>query len=375
VAILNLLEPFGPAEAVPALAPYVDRGLAQPREDGSAWNYDEEHDAPVWQLFKDCDCAASALGNIAQESCVAALRKAMRDEDLLRHALSGTYFGIKAGRATPAFAQGIFSEVERLLPRTDNDVADLVPSVLLGLDPVRSLPILLSPRHWHIDNERNLRHILEGMLKRQVNVPDDRLLELEQSLWQFLGRPGSAAKADPPRNGGLLLQAYWPLLTLLVRQKTPGVHDIIARVKKVFRHGLADDLAKIENLLYEVADPFEFIKARVQEVGEEGLTEKQRMFYIVDNLHFMGFEEFYMSMPDEAETAPHDVWQKQREDFAERALKAIGSRRGARLFRKVNACETPEEVQQLHKEFCEGEDVPGLLRKFAAKHPQDFGRN
>lgn len=153
--MVELLAPFGPAEAAGPLAKFVDHEIPHVREQ-----------------------AAFALGNIGTQECIGPVVKALEDEveDVRSRAMFGIERGMQANRCQAEFLQGVFPALLKLANRPDSPSIDnRAPSLLLAIDPDRAASVMLSPEIFH-PNNRQVGFILHAMNQAGQKIPHDLLL-------------------------------------------------------------------------------------------------------------------------------------------------------------------------------------------------------
>lgn len=157
--INELLEPFGPAEAVRPLEKYM------------------QHQDDYFRKY-----AAVALGNIGTAECIAPMLVALDDaeESVRSFAMMGIQRGIEAERCSVEFLDAMFPALTKLLNRDDDDSFGRAPQLLLKINTDRALPVLLSQEYFTTEN-RKLRYIIKALNVAGHRIPHEQLLPLLRS--------------------------------------------------------------------------------------------------------------------------------------------------------------------------------------------------
>jgi hypothetical protein len=268
------------------------------------------------------------------------------------------------------------------LQSDDSTLYEQAADALLALDVKEGTAILLQKKYWTFENEERLPVILGALVRNNAEVPAVKLLDLESQLRPYLAESAaSVVKFRFARAGGQLLSAYEHLLLLMGQNKTPGAREIIRKARKSWPD-LADQAAQALAVLDDFPDPFEFIRSLCQQVGFDGLSEKQKLFFAVDELYWRHFESYFIqeveigNEGDDGENWSDKDWSEyesfqdeltRREQYALQGLKTIGATKAARAFRKaLNGADWEKAEEQ----FCNAESIQALLMDFCPEEHQ-----
>ncbi len=239
--ICELLEPFGPVDAVKPLIPYVDH---------------EDKD------FRKQ--AAVALGNIGSTECIEPLLEGLDDDDdhIRTFAMYGIQRGISGSRCTREFLGAMFPAVTKLIEHNDQ-----AAKTLLKIDAGRALPILLSPEVFSVEN-RKLFRLIRAVNESGQQIPHDVLLP-------FLETVKPLSDKFPHDN------EYAEALRAYANNPDEGAEEMfraeLDSPKKRVKKAAAEALAKLSG----VTDAREFILDAVDNLGFDGLSLPQQYYYTV----------------------------------------------------------------------------------------------
>lgn len=152
--IVDLLAPFGPAEAARPISRYI------------------QHEDDHFRKY-----AAIALGNIGTLECIEPMVMALNDEDdyVRSYAMMGIQRGMEAKRCSRDFLSGVFPGLTKLLSRADTSVSGEAPELLLAIDPERARSVLLSPEYFTFENTK-VHSIIRALNRGGCKIPHDILL-------------------------------------------------------------------------------------------------------------------------------------------------------------------------------------------------------
>jgi hypothetical protein len=138
-----------------------------------------------------------------------------------------------------------------------------------------------------------------------------------------------------------------------------------------------------EQVLRRVAD---FVTARLEKVGLDGLTDNQRLFLCVNDLNLwsgdlvnyftredadldaeLGGKEDLEDQDYERLRTFSDYWERWR-DCAAAGLRTLGAARAAKAFARARSGHWDEAEDR----FRNAEDLEALLLEFARTRPEDF---
>jgi HEAT repeat protein len=164
--IVDLLEPIGPADAARPLAKYITH----------ADDHFRKH-------------AAIALGNIGTAECIVPMLKALDDDDdyVRSYAMMGIQRGIKAKRCTKEFLDAMFPALTKLLNRGDSSISGTAPELLLVIDTDRSMPVLLSPEYFNVENAE-VHYIIRALNAAGHKIPHDTLLPFLKTVKELVDK-------------------------------------------------------------------------------------------------------------------------------------------------------------------------------------------
>jgi len=227
---------------------------------------------------------------------------------------------------------------------------------------------------WTEANAYQLRITLQDVLRAGTQLPDETLLQLEAALRPHLH--DSAATIVHLQFGralGEIVRAYEVILMLLARQQVSDARELILNARANCPE-VADEAAKALTVLAGLPDPQDFIRSRVEEVGEEGLTENQKLFYHVYQLRWSEVIDLLIldfGEGDEARDSEECFEeQEQRNRYMAKGLRAIGAHATAEIFE--GAWWGKGSFDALEECLCYGEPILGLMYDFARAHPDEF---
>jgi hypothetical protein len=262
--VMNLLNPFAPAEAVPALVPLLRH---------KDYNFRKT--------------AAFALGNIGSDACIEPMTAALADEDdyVRSNAMTGIQSGLEAKRGTPRFLEAMFERIVPLLERSDSTVGGEAPVTLLQIDRAKAISVLLGERYFTAAN-RELHYILRALNAGKVPVPANRLERLIQEL-----KPKSK---DYPFD-----YSYGEALVTLARTGGPSAEKILREALQSENERVGEDAARALCITNGIPEPMDFVYGRLKEVGFDRLTQPQQTVYALSILDAEvcngGFSQYFVN--------------------------------------------------------------------------------
>lgn len=290
-SVLDLLEPFGPREAVKPLTALI----RSPDE-----------------FFRKT--AALALGNIASDDCVEPVRCALHDDDdhVRCYAMMGIQRGISANRVTERFRLAVFDALVTLLDRDDDSLSQ-APKTLLALDQPNALPIMLSERFLHARNPI-VPEILDALCAAKVSLPPNKILDLMISV------EGKLESYPNDRVYGLCLR-------LLARTDNAEKEEIIRTAAEHPNHRISEAAAEALSIVHGIDDAVEIAFGREQHEGFDMIPEPLKVVVSVrllkDQVDNGGFQQFFFNSSGD------------RSLDALQGLKAIGSHNVADVLQRA----------------------------------------
>ncbi len=298
--VLDLLEPFGPTEAIAPLVP-----LARHLDDN---------------VRKQ---VALALGGIGDDACLPPITTALADEDeyVRSYAVMGIRRAISAGRASRSFLDGVF---EPILALVDDEKSDNCPEesvlALLEIDQEKANMFLLSDRIFRALNPF-LYEIINALNEKEMPIPLPKLWALAEELKPL-------ARQYP------YTYNYGETLLALARLKDRSAEALFREAMESEERKVSEQAAKALCLLLELPGPFDYIPP----FREEGVTEPQSdpetYYWSVRGLEFEvangGFAQYFVNTTG---------------DFAHEALaglEAMNAPIAASLLRRAMALFGPE---------------------------------
>ena len=161
--IVDLIEPYAPADAVKSLSMYLKLVDPQFRQN-----------------------AAVALGNIANMNCVAPLRLALVDhnEHVRSYALIGIENAITHGRASREFLGAMYTAIAKQMDFELSTDIELVVQLLISIDTQSALELLLSAKYVN-SQYTHLARLLAAFNKSKRRLDHSILLPLVEELAQL----------------------------------------------------------------------------------------------------------------------------------------------------------------------------------------------
>lgn len=244
--ICDLLEPFGPPKAVPALLPYTTHANDYFRK-----------------------TAAITLGNIGSKDCVVPITRLLDDDDgyVRSYAMMGIERGIEASRCTDQFLNGVFPSLAKLLNRDDGSVCGTAPRLLLAIDRESAIRVMLSDDYLSTSNEE-LHYILEAFNEVEYKIPHDKLLPLLASLEPVIGN----YPHDYSFAAGLIAYSHNP---------DADTESYLAKRTDSKNELVAEAATEGVSIVFGVTDPSGFVFTLLDERGWDNLTKPQQHYYAV----------------------------------------------------------------------------------------------
>lgn len=213
--------------------------------------------------------AASALGNIGSDECIAHVAKLLRDEDdcVRSCAMTGIKSGITNKRCTDTFLTAVLPAVELLLDSDETSDSESAPSLMLAIDQERAIQILFSDKYFTHEYEQ-LHAIIEACNEAKVPIPHHKLLPMIDATQPLAdeyphGYTLAAALIAYANNPNSKTEAF--LTTLQASE-----HNQVAKAA-------ADGL----RVILGVTDPSSFVFEQLDSHGWSGLTAPQKHYYAV----------------------------------------------------------------------------------------------
>lgn len=292
--ICDLLEPFGPPDAVRPLARYMDH--------------------------KDDDVrkhAALVLGNIGTVEAIPPTLRALEDEDhyVRSYAMMGIRRGMEAQRCSRDYLNAVFPSLVKLLNRRDGSMSDTAPELLLAIDAERAVSVLLTDQIFTASNPV-LGDIIRAMNQADRKIPHTDLLPLLKALRPLVdnyphGREYAAA---------LIAYAFNPDASA-----DEVFHNELSSSNEDVREGAARALA----ILAGVTNPSDVVFGRVQKSGFDSLSPAQRHYFAVliydGEVRNGGHSQYFVN-------SSGDHWKDALE-----GLTAIGAAERAKILRKATS--------------------------------------